>query len=206
MPTLTQEAMRQRARRVASEQGQGVEELLERRSLSRLEAYDIFLSQTINDAEIVLGIYDLLTSMGLTVFCDWISSPELSRETVSPHNADFLRHTMGRSASLLFVDSQSADESVWMSWELGWFDGHDGHVAVLPVLVDECSSYRGREFLGLYPYIVVDENNVLSVVRPYATNQHGVSLFEAPNTTTFDRWKHGDASYMRPRDIEHLVE
>ncbi len=90
-----------------------------------------------------------------------------------------------------------------MSWELGWFDGHDGHVAVLPVLEDEHSSYRGREFLGLYPYIQVDEDGTLKVVKPYATNQRGVSLFEAPNTQSFDLWKRSGLPFMRPREIEH---
>ena len=205
MPLLTQEAMRQRARSVASEQGQTVEEILGGIARSPSDAYDVFLSQTHADAEIVLGIYDLLTTSGLTVFCDWISAPEVSREAVTPHNAAFLRYVMGKCASLLFIDSQSAHESVWMGWELGWFDGHDGHVAILPVLTEEHSFYRGREFLGLYPYVTVTEQGVLSVVRPYATNQRGLSLLEAPNTVSFDLWKRAGSPFMRPRDIEHWI-
>jgi hypothetical protein len=95
MPILTLEAMRQRGYRVAFERGQTVEEALRQIAQRRSDAYDIFLSQTIADADIVLGIYDLLTGSGLTVFCDWISAPQANREAVTPHNAAFLRHVMG---------------------------------------------------------------------------------------------------------------
>jgi hypothetical protein len=90
-----------------------------------------------------------------------------------------------------------------MCWELGWFDGQNGHVAILPVLADDQKHYRGREFLGLYPYVEIDGDGRLKVVRPSATNRHGVTLFEAPNSTSFDRWKNEGEGFMRPRTIEN---
>ena len=104
----------------------------------------MFMSQTIRDAEIVLGVYDLLTEMGYCVFCDWIAAPEAHRDAVTPANAALIRAVMATSASLLFLDTDSAAQSLWMCRELGWFDGQNGHVAVLPVLADDQKRYRGR--------------------------------------------------------------
>lgn len=203
MAFLREDDMRTRARRLARARGLSVEEALAGVARSRANNYDIFLSQTIRDAEIVLGIYDFLTEMGFTVFCDWIAAPEVARDTVTPSNAALIRAIMSRSASLLFLDTENADQSLWMCWELGWFDAKNGHVAVLPVVTGERRYYRGREFLGLYPYIEVDENGQLKVVRPSATSRQGITLFEAPNSKSFDHWKIESEEFMRPRIIEN---
>jgi len=195
--------MRGRARRRARDEGVSVDETLAGVARRQAANYDIFMSQTIRDAEIVLGVYDLLTEMGYSVFCDWIAAPEADREAVTPASAACIRAVMATSASLLFLDTDGAAQSLWMCWELGWFDGQNGHVAVLPVLAGDQQYYRGREFLGLYPYVEIDEGGRLKVVRPAATNPHGVTLFEAPNSTTFDRWKNKDEGFMRPRTIEN---
>jgi len=73
---LRTDDMRARASRRTADLGLSVRETLRRVAQRRLERYDIFLSQTIRDAEIVLGVYDLLTSKGYAVFCDWIDSAE----------------------------------------------------------------------------------------------------------------------------------
>lgn len=204
MSYLHEGDLRARARHRAHAEGVSVDELLARIARKRSPRYDIFLSQTTRDAEIVLGVYDLLTEMGYSVFCDWITAPETHRDDVTPANAAFIRTVMGISASLLFLDTEGSAQSLWMCWELGWFDGQNGHVAVLPILPDDQKYYRAREFLGLYPYIKVDKNGQLEVVRPPATNRHGITLFQAPNTKSFDRWKDEGEGFMRPRVIEDL--
>jgi len=44
-----------------------------------------------------------------------------------------------------------------MPWELGFFDGFrpDG-VAIMPVLDSPMDSFRGQEYLGLYPIVQKD--------------------------------------------------
>jgi len=37
-----------------------------------------------------------------------------------------------------------------MPWELGFFDGHDGRVAILPIAKSPEPSYVGHEYLGIY--------------------------------------------------------
>jgi hypothetical protein len=199
MAFLRQAEVRARALRRAGALGISVEEALSSAARQRMSRYDIFLSQTIRDAEIVLGVYDLLTSAGYSVFCDWIEAPDTDRSKVTPANAALIRATMGVSDTLLFLDTKGADQSLWMCWELGWFDGGRGPVAVLPVLTEGERYYRGREFLGLYPYIEVDEDGRIKVVRPVVTGPSGIMVFEAPNWRSFESWRSDPRDFMRPR-------
>ncbi|NLR39177.1 toll-Interleukin receptor [Novosphingobium sp. ERW19] len=199
MAFLRQAEIRARALRRAGALGISVEEALSSAARQRMSRYDIFLSQTIRDAEIVLGVYDLLTSAGYSVFCDWIEAPDTDRSKVTPANAALIRATMGVSDTLLFLDTKGADQSLWMCWELGWFDGGRGPVAVLPVLTEGERYYRGREFLGLYPYIEVDEDGRIKVVRPVVAGPSGIMVFEAPNWRSFESWRSDPRDFMRPR-------
>ncbi|MBB3999085.1 hypothetical protein [Aureimonas pseudogalii] len=149
----------------------------------------------------MLGVYDLLTSKGYAVFCDWIDAPEAGRSQITPANAAFVRATMSVSDTLLLLDTQGADQSLWMCWELGWFDGARARVAVLPVLSESERYYRGREFLGLYPYVELDADGRLKVVPPVVAGPSGIRIIEAPNSTGFDSWRDDPSDTMRPRVV-----
>lgn len=205
MSFLHVETVRARARLLAASRGQTPELALLELSRRRLAHYDIFLSQTIRDPEIVLGVYEILTSAGHTVFCDWIEQPGVERSQVTPANAAFIRRTMNISDTFLFLDTEGAAQSLWMCWELGWFDGHRGPVAILPVLDENAQYYRGREFLGLYPYVEIDANGQLRIVRPVVAGPTGVMMFEAPNSRSFGRWRSEGGDFMRPRVIGGYV-
>lgn len=193
--------IRKRAQLRAKREGVTIEESMRRVSLLRYPQYDIFLSQTIRDAEIVLGVYDYLTDKGLVVFCDWIDEPHNDRNEVTPANAAFIREVMSRCDTLLFLDTEAADQSLWMCWELGWFDGGRGPVSIFPVLKSDKSFYRGREFLGLYPYVEENEDGELRIVRPAATSPDGITIFEAPNSRSFENWRKDPSDHMRPRAV-----
>ncbi|MBX5164524.1 MULTISPECIES: hypothetical protein [unclassified Rhizobium] len=199
MPFLEQDDMREVGKEFARGLGKTPDEALRQLGRSRREHYDIFLSQTIRDAEIVLGVYSVLTNMGHAVFCDWLEAPSPSRDEVTPANAEFIRDTMRISDALLFLDTQNADQSLWMCWELGWFDAAKGLVAILPVLRKETKSYRQREFLGLYPYVEVTEEWKLKIVRPNVRGPNGITIFEAPNSRPFNVWRKHPDDPMRPR-------
>lgn len=199
MALIREDDIRERARRRAQVGQATIEQALLDVAQERRAHYDIFLSQTIRDAEIVLGVYDLLTEAGYSVFCDWLEAPLRDRHEVSPANAAFVRSTMGSCDTLLFIDSPGAAQSLWMCWEVGWFDGAIGPVAILPVVQDDQPYYFGREFLSLYPYVDLDQAGRLRVVRPAVTSPGGITLFEAPNSRPFDSWKSDPHHEMLPR-------
>jgi hypothetical protein len=52
-------------------------------SFSEAKAYDIFLSHSIKDEELILGIKAILEDLKYTVYVDWIDDPQLDRSKVT---------------------------------------------------------------------------------------------------------------------------
>ncbi len=120
------------------------------------DVFDIFLSHSFDDKDIVLGIWFALEDMGFKVYVDWIHDQSLSRDRVTKETAEVLRHRMRNSKSLFFATSSSSSASKWMPWELGYKDGHNQKAAILPIAQTDTQSYVGQEYLGVYPYITED--------------------------------------------------
>jgi hypothetical protein len=117
-------------------------------------SFDVFLSHAIRDKEIVIGTKRLLERSGRSVYVDWVVDPNLDRSKVTGQTAEKLRVRMNQCASLLYLYSSHSQSSRWMPWELGYFDGHNGNVAVLPILPDNGTlSFSQEEYLQLYPKV-----------------------------------------------------
>ena len=82
------------------------------------DTFDIFLSHSIADAEIVLGIKQLLEETGLKVYVDWVEDAQLDRRAVTKETAAALRQRMKQSKSLIYLSSDNSSSSKWMPWEL----------------------------------------------------------------------------------------
>lgn len=117
--------------------------------------FDVFLSHSILDAVLVLGVRRLLERQGLTVYVDWVDDPSLDRNAVTSATADRLRQRMRQSRSLIYATSRAALRSRWMPWELGYFDGlkNADRISVLPIENGSGISFDGQEYLGLYKVI-----------------------------------------------------
>ncbi|BEE00829.1 MULTISPECIES: toll/interleukin-1 receptor domain-containing protein [Aeromonas] len=118
------------------------------------EKFDIFLSHSIDDADLVLGVMALLQKQGLRVYVDWVVDRQLNRSSVNKETAAVLRARMKSSSSMMYIATDNASNSKWMPWELGFFDGHKpNQVAILPLLDSNNQSFEGQEYLGLYPVV-----------------------------------------------------
>ena len=114
--------------------------------------FDIFLSHAHVDALAIVGVAEALASQNLKVYVDWIDDPQLDRSNISVHTANVLQQRMRQSEALIFALSDSSSYSVWMPWELGYFNGiKPGHMAILPIVNLGVRSFPGQEYLGLYP-------------------------------------------------------
>lgn len=129
--------------------------LYEQRNFSSTRTFDIFLSHSSNDAELVQGLKLEIEDMGYTVYVDWIEDPQLNRERVTKETAELLKKRMNSCAALIYAFSENAANSKWMPWELGYFDGIKGTVAVLPISNVSREDFKGAEYLGIYYYIQV---------------------------------------------------
>jgi hypothetical protein len=116
-------------------------------------SFEVFLSHSFNDAELILGIVAAFKQQGLRVYVDWIVDAQMDRSRVTSATAERLRQRMRQSASLVYAHSLQSGSSKWMPWELGYFDGFRSAVAILPVAQTTQEGFAGQEYLGLYPYI-----------------------------------------------------
>ena len=89
------------------------------------------------------------------MYIDWIDDNQLERDSVNEDTAETLRKRMQQCEALLFATSSNSSTSKWMPWECGYFDGINGKIAILPISKVDESSFKGQEYLGLYPYIDV---------------------------------------------------
>ena len=94
-----------------------------------------------------------LEEHNLSVYVDRYSDPQMSPENVTPDTAEVLRRRMRQSNALLYVHSHFSTKSRWMPWELGFFDGLKGRVGVLPIVKLDGDTFKGEEYLILYPYV-----------------------------------------------------
>lgn len=153
MATFTESRIRQRAQRKTGSYKQATTVLKEEVAAAKTKSsFDIFLSHSTSDAEIILGVKGVLEDYGKTVYVDWLEDPQLDRSHVTPTTAEVIRARMRQCRSLVYVHSENSSSSKWMPWELGYFDGFNGAVAILPV-TRSGGSFGGQEYLGIYPYI-----------------------------------------------------
>ncbi len=120
-------------------------------------SFDVFLSHTILDKDIVYGVLDLLSSHGHSVYVDWITDSYLDRSKVNKESAELIRARIKQCKSLLYLHSVNSPTSKWMPWECGYKDGENTRVAILPFAQASHSSFQGTEYLSLYPYVTEEE-------------------------------------------------
>lgn len=143
--SLVTEAMQKTARSI----------LLEAPTASSAD-FDVFLSHSPSEPDVLLlGVKAMLEDEGLQVYVDNYGDPDVSPISVTPVMANILRHRMRQSNVLLYVHSQYSTTSRWMPWELGFFDGLKGTVGVIPITHREEETFKGAEYLNLYPYVDV---------------------------------------------------
>lgn len=149
------------------------------------KSYDIFLSHRYTDAIAIRALRDLLRGLGYSVYVDWIDDALLDRSRVNPATAGTLRLRMSRCRCLFYATTANHSESKWMPWELGWFDGKKQKAAIVPFEQPlNKFGFNGQEYLGIYPYIQLDNTRRrLMVVSQVRKNSLGKQVAE-----WFDDW------------------
>jgi hypothetical protein len=158
---------------------------------NQYEKYDIFLSHSFQDAEVIHGLKVFIeTRLGLSVFVDWIEAPQLDRSNVNKETADKLRQYMKNCKAMLVAYSESVPESKWVPWEVGYFDSNNGRIAVLPITKNRTDSeeFKGQEYLGLYSYGVYDVTSSGEMIWIQNSPEEYVSIVE---------WVKGREPYLR---------
>lgn len=161
-------------------------------AFSKEKTYDIFLSHSYMDAQAILGLKMKIEEMGYSIYVDWIEDRQLDRTQVTKETAKVLKERMRNCRSLLFATSNNTSNSVWMPWELGYFDGIKGKVAILPILdtSQTTDKYEGQEYLGLYPYVSQDRIQTSQKLTLWIHTAENVYI-------AFEQWLKGMLPYRR---------
>lgn len=164
--------------------------ILAERSSPITQTYDIFLSHSYLDKDIIIGLKGQLEKMKYSVYVDWIEDDDLDRRKVTKETADIIRKRMKNCKCLFFAISVSSSTSKWMPWECGYFDGLKGRVSILPVTKSTQSNFSGQEYLSLYPY--VDKTKTQDGSKDVLWINESSEVY-----ITFDKWLIGEKPYKR---------
>ena len=130
--------------------------LAEHSDPTQIKTYDIFLSHSSLDQDLVLALVRLFNQARYSVYVDWIEDSELDRNNVTKCTATILKKRMIQSRGLAYVSTKNITNSKWCPWELGYFDGRKNErCCILPVM--EGKRFEGQEYLGLYPYLTYSQ-------------------------------------------------
>lgn len=150
------------------------------------QTFDIFLSHSSSDNELIAGLKLILQDLGYSVYVDW-NDPALNPNDVTPQTAAILRKRMAQCKSLIYAFSENASNSRWMPWELGYFDAlKNSRVAVLPIRKDAYKAYTGSEFIGLYFHVQFDK---------VQGGGDAIWIHEGDNYVNFENWLKGQQPY-----------
>lgn len=130
-------------------------------------SFDIFLSHSKMDEKYVLGAKRILEEKGLSVYVDWLEDTQLDRSMVNKETADYIRKRMKQCKLLFYLHTPNSRVSKWCPWELGYFDGYTEsaeRTMVFP-LVNSGESFKGQEYLGLYPFVDIDHIGKISLEK-----------------------------------------
>ncbi|MDR6873557.1 hypothetical protein J2Y55_004584 [Bosea sp. BE125] len=188
MSTFTENFVRTRAKRETLVETASAKLNRSAKSAPSTQKYDIFLSHSIKDAELVLGVKLILEDAGRTVYVDWLEDRQMDRSHVTPATAEKIRERMRSCRSLIYLHSENATQSKWMPWELGFSDGLHGAVAILPVTKSEQNDFQGQEYIGIYPWV----DNTYSYIKSVDLRIHNTA-------TIFKDWSSWVSS---PRSIK----
>lgn len=157
--------------------------LNEGRITDSTKQYDIFLSHSSKDEELIAGLKLILEDLGYTVYVDW-NDRTLDPNNVTPETAKILRERMAQSKSLIYAFSENASNSKWMPWELGYFDAlKNSRVAVLPISQTAKYAYKGSEFVGVYYVVQIDQ------IRN--TTKDAIWVYHNDDYVIYDSWLKG---------------
>jgi hypothetical protein len=109
--------------------------------------YDVFLSHSARDKNVVLAILEKIQNAGCSAYVDWIDDSQTDRNAI----ASKIKTAINKSARLLYIHTHNSINSKWTPWEIGCFDSAKGvnKIAIMPLLDDynKFPSYSGQEYL-----------------------------------------------------------
>ncbi|MEX0166076.1 toll/interleukin-1 receptor domain-containing protein [Pseudomonas brassicacearum] len=116
-----------------------------------------FLSHSHQDAQLALGLQEMLKKAGWDVYIDWQDN---TMPAIPDGETAFnIKVAIVRADWFLFLATQNSMASRWCPWEIGFADGKKAHdrIAIIPTS-DNQGHFHGNEYLSLYNKIDFDKH------------------------------------------------
>ena len=128
--------------------------------LDSQKRYDVFLSHSSLNNDLVLQLMAILNSKGLTVYIDWVEDQSaLKRELASADTAKVLIERIKSSRAIVYVKTIQSALSLWTPWELGYAQAIGKKITVLEIEY----KYGTSQYLDIYDKSKLMEDGTIMV-------------------------------------------
>ncbi|WP_291073767.1 MULTISPECIES: hypothetical protein [Empedobacter] len=125
--------------------------------LEKNKKYDLFLSHSSTNKDLLLGVKTMLNSLGFNVYIDWINDKEsLKRTLTNADTAQVIVERLKACNALMFVYTQDSLKSLWTPWEIGYFHSLKGKICVY--YPDDIDENLIPAYINIYPKVYLEEN------------------------------------------------
>ena len=127
--------------------------------LEQMKKYDLFLSHSSFDSELLLSLKSVLNHSNINVYVDWVSDRNaLKRELTNINTANTIIERLKSSKALLYIHTQASQYSKWTPWELGFF--HALHASKSKICIYNPDNIEKTPYLDIYPPVVLEEGKL----------------------------------------------
>ena len=124
--------------------------------LEQMKKYDLFLSHSSFDSELLLSLKSVLNHCNINVYVDWVSDRNaLKRELTNANTAKTIIERLKSSKALLYIHTQSSQNSKWTPWELGFFHALKGKICIY-----NPDNIEKAPYLGIYPTAILENGKL----------------------------------------------
>ena len=124
--------------------------------LEQMKKYDLFLSHSSFDSELLLSLKSVLNHSNINVYVDWVSDRNaLKRELTNINTANTIIERLKSSKALLYIHTQASQNSKWTPWELGFFHALKGKICIY-----NPDNIEKAPYLDIYPIVVLEEGKL----------------------------------------------
>ncbi len=136
-------------------------ELLKHIYISQLEkekTYDLFLSHSSLDQDLILKLKTALNASNLNIYVDWINDQEgLKRELTNVDTAEVIIQRLKSCKALLFIYTEDSLKSFWTPWEIGYFHSLKGKICIY--FSENIDKAKVPAFINIYPIVIIENGN-----------------------------------------------
>lgn len=112
------------------------EKLTAEYSIQQIKKYDLFISHSSLDKELVRKVVDMANNAGMNCYVDWTADNDfLKRSMVSDYTSEVLKTRMEHSSRLLYLSTSNSRKSPWVAFELNYYQ-NEVKREILMIIVD----------------------------------------------------------------------